>query len=192
MPETETHPLATSRGNGTALDLSSRRTWKARMGSGFRSWFRETFSRDSLASSLRSLAWVAPLTVLIWIYAEREQVVTWAGRQVVVTVRSSDPTRVARLIGPDLQPIRDTTVQADLKGPQSGIEKLRDSFGMGGGPPIDIDIDQNAPPGMHPVPAAVINNSPRFKSAGVSVSNVIPAELNVWVDTILDLPNVDV
>jgi hypothetical protein len=192
MPETETHPLDSRHDNGAPLDFSSRRTFRERVGSNFRAWSRETFSRDSLASSLKSLAWVAPLTVLIWIYAEREQVVTWAGRQVIVTVRSSDPTRVARLVGPDLQPIRDTTIQADLKGPQSGIEKLRDSFGMGGGPPIDIDIDQNTPLGMHPVPTAVINNSPRFKSAGVSVSNVIPAELNVWVDTIIDLPNVDV
>ena len=39
-----------------------------------RRWFRDTFSREQLVSALRSLIWVAPLTVLIWIYAESEQV----------------------------------------------------------------------------------------------------------------------
>src|SRR5436305_9069569 len=54
-----------------------------------RRWVRNTFTRDQIASGLRSLLWVAPLTVLIWIYAEREQT-TNAPVNIPIEVVSTD------------------------------------------------------------------------------------------------------
>src|SRR3954469_15068187 len=52
---------------------AERRSLPRRTAALLRRWFRETFNREQLVSSLKSLLWVAPLTLLIWIYAEREQ-----------------------------------------------------------------------------------------------------------------------
>src|SRR3954464_11454986 len=59
-----------------------------------RRWARDTFNRESFVSSLRSLLWVAPLTLLIWIYAEREQQASGTARFQIV-VKSADPTQIA-------------------------------------------------------------------------------------------------
>src|SRR5688572_16294126 len=53
--------------------VAARASRRAYWASATRRWARDTFSREQIISSLKSLAWVAPLTVLIWIYAEREQ-----------------------------------------------------------------------------------------------------------------------
>ena len=80
------------------------RTAGGRAGRGARSmpwlrrWARNTFTRDQLASGLRSLLWVAPLTVLIWIYAEREQIITTdTPLYIPIQVVSTDPDRVVTL-----------------------------------------------------------------------------------------------
>src|SRR5688572_18150053 len=65
-----------------------------------RRWARDTFSREQLLSSLKALAWVAPLTLLIWIYAEREQQVPGTSR-IKIVVKSADETQVARIVGDD-------------------------------------------------------------------------------------------
>ena len=74
--------------------LRKRVAWAAR------TWARSTFSRDSFLSSLKSLLWVAPLTVLIWVYAEREQVVTLKGVAVSLEMRSNEAGRVVRVLSP--------------------------------------------------------------------------------------------
>ena len=38
------------------------------------------FTRENLVNFARTMAWVVPLTILIWVYAEREQVATAPGR----------------------------------------------------------------------------------------------------------------
>src|SRR5213595_2181335 len=63
-----------------------------------RRWFRDTFNKEQLISGLRSLIWVAPLTVLIWIYAEREQIITTpTPLYIPIQVVSTDPDRVVTL-----------------------------------------------------------------------------------------------
>src|SRR6478672_4258814 len=60
----------------TVAYTAPKRNWRRRLAHSLRSWSRVTFSRESYLASMRSLVWVVPLTVLIWIYAEREQVTT--------------------------------------------------------------------------------------------------------------------
>ena len=52
---------------------ASSRTWRDDVSA---EWTRFTsgFTRENIISNLKTLAWVVPLTLLIWIWAEREQV----------------------------------------------------------------------------------------------------------------------
>src|SRR5688500_925653 len=71
---------------------SERRSLGRRSSALVRRWARDTFNREQLLSSLRALAWVAPLTLLIWIYAEREQQLPGTARFQIV-VKSADPNQ---------------------------------------------------------------------------------------------------
>ena len=139
-------------------------------------------------NGLKSLAWVAPLTLVIWIWAEREQLVTMTNQQLTIQARSTDPTRVVRFV--DLmtgQPSLRTIVHADLKGPQGAIDKVRDSIEATGSA-VEIEVDHNIPDGIHPISISeLINNAARFKANGVSVSNVMPHELTVRVDPVKEM-----
>src|SRR4051812_30244783 len=82
-------------------------------------WLRRTATLENLFATLRTLAWVAPLTILIWIYAEREQVAT---REVTIpiSVHSSDPSRVATLL------MSGQGVTAHLVGPRGQVDQVYD------------------------------------------------------------------
>jgi len=149
-----------------------------------RLWTRGTFSRDSLLSSLRSLAWVVPLTVLVWVYAEREQVATQTNFGFTVDVRSTDPTRLVTLKSP-----AGGLMHADLKGPQGGIDEVRKWLDSGS---VNLDVDHNFEPGDHPISADVLNNQPRLKQAGVSISNCMPTELLVHIDALVERDGVKI
>src|SRR6478609_9248925 len=100
------------------LRPAERKANARRWASVVRRWFRETFSREQLLSSLRSLIWVAPLTVLIWIYAEREQVEP-ASATFPIEVRSGSPgQQVARLADS-----RGSTVLATIRGPKAKVSQ---------------------------------------------------------------------
>src|SRR5947209_1061870 len=85
-------------------------TWRALRA--IRSRLGAAFSREGLLSGVKTLAWVVPMTVVIWVYAEREQI----ARQTVlfrVEAKNSSPDRqVVELIsrGPEG---RNFTVRAD-------------------------------------------------------------------------------
>src|SRR4051812_28677703 len=95
-------PAAAAAGNGAGpagvaratgrLDYAPARSGRVHRGwSATRRWMRDTFSRDQLAAGVKQLMWVAPLTLLIWVYADREQQVPARGVLVPVEVRSTDP-----------------------------------------------------------------------------------------------------
>src|SRR4051794_11166045 len=70
-----------------------RPTWRETLSS---EWRRIAlgFTRDNVISNLKTLAYVIPLTLLIWIYAEREQVATTKDVAVPFELQSVDPDRV--------------------------------------------------------------------------------------------------
>jgi hypothetical protein len=142
-----------------------------------RTWARSTFSRDSFLASLRSLLWVAPLTLLIWIYAEREQVVPLKGVPVALDTRSNEVGRVVRLLSP-----AGGTVSLELEGPQAELEQVKDWLESTS---VPIEVDRNLGPGEHQFPiAAQLNRLPKISSSGVTVVSSIPAEVRVFVDPI--------
>src|SRR3982751_2273948 len=83
--------------------------------------FREAFSKQQLIEGVKAFLWVAPLTILIWIYAEREQLATQKNFPIPVEVRSSDPRQVIEIVSP-----LDGTVRADLVGPRAQLDRVRE------------------------------------------------------------------
>src|SRR4051812_35414680 len=80
------------------LDYAAARASRVHRGwSATRRWARDTFSREQLLAGLKQLMLVAPLTLLIWVYAEREQQVPARGLQFAVEVRSNNPKVDVRL-----------------------------------------------------------------------------------------------
>src|SRR3982750_1628129 len=87
---------------------------------------------------LKTLAWVAPLTILIWIYAEREQSIPVSGVSFPIEVRTTDPTRLVTLRDP-----ADHNVVATLLGPRTSVERVMRELQAGGAehPAVQITIE---------------------------------------------------
>lgn len=157
-----------------------RRQW-ARLTGHFslRRWWRRNVTREKIVGALRTFAWVAPLTVLIWVYAEREQLATDPTVQVMVDVRSADPNRIVRLVEPP-----NGVVIASLRGPRSRLDALRNDLSRPGGS-VQIPLDGTLSAGeQHQLPAAsYLAARPVFTDRGVEVLKTEPANLRVFIDT---------
>jgi hypothetical protein len=153
-------------------------TWRRWLTSSIRSWARSTFSRESYISSLKSLLWVLPLTALIWVYAEREQVMTL--NNVIIKVKSAeDSGRVLRII-----PASDTIIHADLKGPQADIDQAKEYIENTA---IPIEVDRTLAAGEYDVDVtSLINKLPEVVNRGVTVTNCIPSVVHVSIDPIIE------
>ncbi len=131
------------------------------------------------------MAWVAPLTILIWIYAEREQVVTYP-IQFIADVKGSDPTRVVTLLNSEGQPVFEgLQMSADFSGPHARLEELRDKLdSRNAAAPLQIPVPDGLPYGVQQIPATGVVNDSRVRSSGITVSNALPGSLKVMVDAV--------
>lgn len=159
-----------------------RRSFRKRVRWAFQSWARDTFSRESLVSSIKSLAWVAPLTVLIWVYAEREQDIQLPGVPVSIEVRSGESGRVVKLVATANNSTASNTIHLDLKGPQVGVEHVKDWLVSA---PIAIEVPAGLTPGQHQIYVRTeLDHLPRIMENGVTITNCEPSEVTVDVDVI--------
>lgn len=144
---------------------------------------RDAFSRESLVSSLKSLGWVAPLTVLIWIYAEREQLSTLKNFSIPFEIKSSDPRQVITVLRPD-----NAVVSADVRGPRARLDQLRDLFSARGtDAAARIEIDpRNIGVGRQTIGAERIEADPRFQEYGIDLNNIQPRLIEIEVDELVD------
>src|SRR5688572_16621243 len=136
----------------------------ARDGGAVRRWARGTFTRENVLSGLKTLAWVVPLTVLIWVYAEREQLYKEQSVPIPVNVTPGDPTRVVTLLHPP-----DSMILADLEGPRSKIDDVRNEFSRSGGvESLEIDLGRlKLAPGKHELrTATLVGSQPMFEKNG--------------------------
>lgn len=181
MPET---PTQTPPGKPIEVTYAPvRRPLRRRMGWAFRSWARSTFSRDSFVSSFKSLLWVVPLTALIWVYAERDEDLQMGNVPITLDVRGSDPRMDVHLAGDS--PI----IHVDLKGRQAEVEQIRDWLQT---TPVPIEVPRELAPGLHQVYIqSQLNDLPRVKNRGVTISNCTPTEVAVAVDEII-APEIEV
>src|SRR4051794_29953518 len=137
-------------------------------------------SRERFVNTIKTLAWVAPLTVLIWVYAEREQVTTDTPVTIPVVMKAANPNRVVRLLNGD------NNITASLTGPRGLLDRTRDQILPGSqGPRVQIEVDANLAPGVHQLRTETeVAKSPIFK--GVAVTNCVPDQLRVEVDDLIE------
>ena len=76
--------------------------------------------REKLNDGFKTFLWVAPLTALIWIYAERAQIAPLEQR-VQIAVKSASSDRVATLLAPV-----DRSVILDLRAPRASLDAIRE------------------------------------------------------------------
>src|SRR5579859_847750 len=153
-----------------------KRTWRRRLAHSLKGWSRVTFSRESYITSLKSLLWVVPLTVLIWVYAEREQVTTLPN----VTINVAPPVGVPGRLLARFAPGTIHTIHAELKGPQSSAEEAKEILESG---TIALDLERDLTPGDHTIVIAdVLNRDSRIIAKGAEVRNCVPAEVTVTVE----------
>lgn len=178
MPETPLQPV-TERSTVELTYAPPRRTWRRRFNSTVRSWARSTFSRESYITSLKSLLWVLPLTVLIWIYAEREQVQTLTNVIVKIAPPGADSGRVVRIIS-----ATDNTVHVDIRGPQADIDQVKDYLEN---TLIPLDVDRTLARGEQDIDiVSQLNKLPEVEHKGVTVEHSIPSNIRVSIDPIVE------
>src|SRR4051812_32583790 len=171
-------------------DLRSRPRLLNTTAQNFQHWLMRTFTVENMMSTIKTLAWVAPLTIRIWVYAEREQVVR-RDATIPLGVKSTDPGRIVRLHAGD------ESVGAALIGPNAAVERVQELVRLRGAddmPAVQVEIDRNiAADGLyHQIDTArSIADNAIFKSRGLTVRDCSPRTLQVLVDE-LDERDVEV
>jgi hypothetical protein len=143
-------------------------------------WAHRNFTRDNLIQSLKTLASVGPLTILIWIYAEREGVRIQPDISIAIEVRSNVPGRIVSL----KKPYPDKVVVATLEGPESTLDAVTQRLEQHGGdePAVEIFVNSKLPTGtVQDIDAAeALSSNPMFR--GITIRSCQPAVLEVLVD----------
>ncbi|WP_428938155.1 hypothetical protein [Fontivita pretiosa] len=181
-------PRSTIRPSPAALPGDPRRRareWLARQLHGWQRWTQRSLTRENFIAGLKTLSWLAPLTLIIWIYAEREQIDRIDQQQIPVQVISTITDRYV-----ELRRMVDTSVIADLSGPKGRLEEIRQKVMLRNGTPsvvITID-DANLSPGqIHELDTAALLASTRvFAGSGVTIGKCSPARLPVFVDVYVE------
>jgi hypothetical protein len=151
-----------------------------------RRWARDTFTRDNIISNLKTLAWVVPLTFLIWVYAEREQIATYKDEALPFELVSVDPNRVVTL-----NSRQDKNLMVDLQGPQARVQDVLQKLRGGAGTApqgIRLEVDRALTPNKeHDINAAQLLRSQKiFSDYGITVLSCQPARLLVMVDQVVE------
>jgi len=163
---------------------SAKKRWTQRVGD-IAYAIRRAFSRDNLIADLKTLITVVPLTILVWIYAEQQQLVTDKDT-IVIAVQSDDPVHhMATLLNPS-----DGTIQVTIQGSQIGIDRLKTELRQTVmSKPLEIKIPAGLTPGRQQVVALdQIAGSSVFSSEGVTVTACAPETLLVRVDELVERP----
>ena len=122
---------------------------------------------------------MVPFTILIWVYAERQQVGKETDVTLPIDVRIDNDQRVVTLVRP-----ADKNVLVTLNGSQSSIDRFRSE--IHGGSPLEIVVDPKSSTEQVQsiTTAATLNATHLLQRYGITVSNCDPPELKVDVDVL--------
>lgn len=124
--------------------------------------------------------WVAPLTVVIWIYAERELTVK-NNVQIRIVVKNTDPRFLIQLRDAEGRVHPDLTIRAELSGPHARVDEVTQKL-EAAGTAVAVDVDTKLGSGIHSVSLGMLGNDPLFMKAGLTVATPIPREVEVSID----------
>jgi hypothetical protein len=137
---------------------------------------RQAAFTAQVIDGLKTLAWVAPLTILIWIYAERKQATTRQNVSIPVEIRVNAKDK---LVVPS-----DQNFTATLSGPQASVQRMIEAIGV---PTADrhaliqITLDANSSGELRLSSGDYLLRNPIFRQAGISVRDVLPTTFTVTV-----------
>jgi hypothetical protein len=144
-----------------------------------------SFTRENLMSNLKTLLTVIPLTILVWVYAEQQELVTEPNVPLRINLHSTDPAhRMVTLLTP-----ADGVVQVTLQGSQIGIDKVKALLQQTlVNQPLDLEIGNAIPPGSRQTLPTLsqITSNPIFFRQGVTVTAAAPETLTLRVDALSD------
>ncbi len=158
------------------------RPLSARINSHLKAWSRDTFNREQMISSLKSLAWVAPLTMLIWIYAEREQLATVQNQTIPISIKSADPKLIVTVNADD------QNITAELSGPRVSVDKVTEALKLipRSEQGVLIEISGAYAPGSYQILSSLVSDADLFKRAGVTISKASPQNIHITIDRVVD------
>ena len=146
------NPLGKTKPDGTHPRSGQTRPAVAQPGP-IRRWIEDHPAAGRTLDVLRTLAWVVPLTLLIWIYAERAQSTTITGVTFPIEVKISSQSKVVSVLKPS-----DKNVVAELSGPRHKLDRLRELLAYprrhGGGENLHQPSEQQGHPGTGRRPRA--------------------------------------
>lgn len=148
---------------------------------------RNWFTLDRVREFGTTLALVVPLTLLIWVWAEREQNVPSEKMLFIIDVRSFDPTKTMSIV-------RDGTtseaVTVELTGPRSGLDAIREAIAENPSKSrLNVEVTEPLEPSAEPYRISIgsrLNQQEIFESNGVSVQGTEPATAQVLVDRVVE------
>lgn len=140
---------------------------------------RRTFTREKVVGFARTLVYVVPLTILIWVYAEREQIATATDVSVSIDVRAAQPGKLASLQYP-----AERGLTVEMEGPRSKLEALRQELMTENNGTLVLDID-SGPGTVNLSTARLLSDQPMFKTAGVKVTAAVPSDVTVKIDDVV-------
>lgn len=131
----------------------------------------------------RTMLWVAPLTVLIWVYAEREQIASVPDITIQIQVKAAATDRIATIASSS-----EHTLTMELEGPRVKLDALRQQLATGlpaGG--LLVTIDAATPLGAvtRRTTDLLNNDVSLFRSAGVKVTSASPSQVTINVDELV-------
>lgn len=147
-----------------------------------RGWIDEYLSREKVSTVFKTLLWVVPLTLLIWIYAERQQLAEVSGVTLPVEIVSNDPTKVFSIQSPASK-----NIVVKLKGPRVALEQVQKLFNpLNGSVAAQIPYDATDPSPTQTIRAVRVREDKRLADAGISVESAEPADIRFYVDTLVE------
>jgi hypothetical protein len=165
---------------------SSQLNARSRRGSGpLRRWLSDAprrlsqrFTREHTVNFLKTLSITIPLTLMLWVYAERESAVPQT-LTVPIAVKTAAPDRLVWLVGSDER------ISAEVIGPRARVTELADRLSRGDRVTIAVDASLN--PGLQQVPLKeALNRAPALADRGITVQNVQPPIVRVYIDQIVE------
>lgn len=133
--------------------------------------------RERVLDVVKTLVWVIPLTILIWVYAEREQNVDLKNVTIPVRVVINNSGKVVTL--------RDSAITATVTGPHTNVQEFLRRIERTDQPVLAHTIDPATPAGDIQIPAAVLNDDPLLVRNGITLSDINPKSIQAAVDDVV-------
>lgn len=154
----------------------------SRMVAFIRGWVDEHLSRERVSAVFKTLLWVVPLTLLIWVYAERQQLAEVSGVTLPVEIVSNDPTKVYSIQSPASK-----NIVVKLKGPRARLEQVQKLFNpLNGNVAAQIPDDGTDTSPVRTIRSVRVREDKRLAEAGITVESAEPADIKFNVDTLVE------